>query len=119
MASSESNLLFTIIDAMQDKKGIDIVDLDLSKLEYAVTDHFIICHGNSNTQVDAIADSVEEKVKKECNLNAYHKEGHKNAQWILLDFAGIIVHIFQKEFRDYYNLEGLWADGEIKHIENF
>jgi len=118
MNNSDQNLLYAIIDAIQDKKGIDIVDLNLSNLEQAVTDHFIICHGNSNTQVEAIADSVEEKVKQECNMNVWHKEGHKNAQWILLDYAGIVVHIFQKEYREHYNLEDLWADGEIKYIEN-
>ena len=118
MRNSDSNLLAFIIDAIQDKKGIDIVDLRLSKLENAITNHFVICHGNSSTQVEAIADSVEEKVKEELNIKAWHKEGHKNAQWILLDYSSIMVHIFQKEFRDFYRLEELWADGEAKYYEN-
>ncbi len=118
MDNNDSNLLSTIIDAIQDKKGIDIVDLNLSKLEYSITDHFVICHGNSNIQVEAIADSVEDKVKDNLNMRAWHKEGHRNAQWILLGYAGVIVHIFQKEHRDFYNLEGLWADAEVNYIEN-
>ena len=118
MGSSDSDLLAAIVDAIQDKKGIDIVDLKLSKLENAITDHFVICHGNSTTQVEAIADSVEEKVKEVLKMKAWHKEGHKNAQWILLDYASIMVHIFQKEFRDFYSLEELWADGEAKYYEN-
>lgn len=117
MAHSDSEILTIIINAIQNKKGIDIVDLNLSKLEYSITDHFVICHGNSNTQVEAIADSVEDEVKNNLNIKALHKEGYQNAQWILLNYAGIVVHIFQKEYREHYNLEGLWADAEIKYIE--
>lgn len=118
MAYNDSELLIIIVNAIQNKKGIDIVDLNLSKLEHSITDHYVICHGNSNTQVEAIADSVEDEVKNNLNLKALHKEGYKNAQWILLDYASIIVHIFQKEFRNFYNLEELWADGEAKYLEN-
>jgi ribosome-associated protein len=118
MKYTNDELLGLIIEAIQDKKGIDIVDLNLSALEYAIADHFVICHGNSNTQVEAIADSVIEKVKEKLNVKVWHKEGYQNAQWILLDFAGIIVHVFQKEYREFYSLEELWADGKIKYFEN-
>ncbi|NOZ47827.1 MAG: ribosome silencing factor [Chlorobi bacterium] len=118
MSNKENALLSTIIEAIQEKKGIDIVSLNLAKLEQSITDHFVICHGNSNTQVEAIAREVEDKVKKVLNIKVWHKDGFKNAQWILLDFANVVVHIFQKEYRDFYNLEGLWADAEIKHIMN-
>ena len=118
MTYSESELLIAIVNAIQNKKGIDIVDLNLSKLEHSITDHFVICHGNSNIQVEAIASSVEDEVKNILNINAIHKEGQRSAQWILLNYEGIVVHVFQKEYREHYNLEGLWADAEIKHIAN-
>jgi len=117
MNISDDEIIRTIISAMKDKKGIDIVDLNLSKLEQAVADHFIICHGNSNTQVEAIADSVEDKLKENLNIKAWNKEGYNNAQWVLLDYGHIIVHVFQKEHRDFYSLEELWADAKISYIK--
>jgi ribosome-associated protein len=109
------NILFNaIIEGVQRKKGEQLVDLDLTKLEYTECDHFIICHGNSNTQVEAIARSVEETVGEMTGENALHTDGYRNAQWILLDYSDIMVHIFQKEFRNHYDLESLWADAKIK-----
>lgn len=107
----------TIIKGIQEKKGKNIVTLDITKLDQSIADNFIICHGDSNTQVDAIANSVEEFVKKEFNEKPIHKEGYQNSQWILLDYGEILVHIFQKEYRDFYNLEDLWADAKIKEIQ--
>ena len=110
-------LVNTIIKGIQEKKGKSIVNFDITKLEQSITDNFIICHGDSNTQVDAIADSVVEFVKKEFHENPIHKEGKQNSQWILLDYGMVIVHIFQKEYRDFYNLEDLWADAKIQEIQ--
>ncbi|MBN2807213.1 MAG: ribosome silencing factor [Prolixibacteraceae bacterium] len=110
-----ANILFNaIIEGVQRKKGEQIIDLDLTRLESAECDHFIICHGNSNTQVEAIARSVEETVGEITGENASHTDGYRNAQWILLDYTDIMVHIFQKEFRNHYDLESLWADANIK-----
>jgi len=101
-----------------EKKGHEIVDIDLSKLQNAICGHFVICHADSNTQVNAIADSVEKKVKENLNQNAGHREGTENAMWVLIDFNDIIVHIFQKQYRDYYKLEELWGDARLIKIED-
>jgi ribosome-associated protein len=115
---ANSNLLLeNIIEGILEKKGREIIDLDLSKVHNAFSDHFIICHADSNTQVSAIADSVEKKVREELNEKVGHREGLDNAMWVLLDYYNIIVHIFQKEYRDYYCLEELWGDATINKIE--
>jgi ribosome-associated protein len=111
-------LLENIIEGMMEKKAQEIVDLDLSKIENTICDHFVICHANSNTQVSAIADSVEKKVKENLDQKVNHREGMQNAMWVLLDYNNIIVHIFQKEYRDYYQLEELWGDAHISYIDD-
>ena len=111
-------LLDTIIQGIFEKKGKEVINIDLTKLNYSICDNFVICHGDSRTQVNAIADSVEEKVWKELNIRAGHIEGKENAQWVLIDFIYIIVHIFQKEYREYYKLEELWGDAEITKIND-
>lgn len=113
-----NQLVENIIKGIQEKKGKSIVNLDITKLEQSIADNFIICHAESNTQVDAIADSVEYFVKKELKEKPIHKEGKQNSQWVLLDYGMVIVHIFQKEYRDFYNLEGLWADANIQTIQD-
>jgi len=106
--------LFTgIVEGLKEKKGKEIINIDLRKLDYAPGDHFIICHGDSGTQVRALAESVEEKVEKAVRVKLGHREGLDNATWILLDYGNIIVHIFQHETRAYYKLEELWGDAEI------
>ncbi len=116
---TESDILAeTIVDSIQEKKGKEIVSLKLKKIPNAVCDYFIICHGTSKIQVEAIAESVEEEVKKAFGYNPWHKEGFENAEWILLDYIAVVVHIFQENTRAFYNLEDLWADAEIKHIKS-
>jgi ribosome-associated protein len=110
-------LLYNIIEGIRKVKGKEIVDIDLSMLEQRVCQHFLICHGDSNTHVNAIADSVEREMKEKLSWPAYHKEGQENASWVLLDYGNIVVHVFQKEYRDFYQLEELWADGNINKIE--
>jgi len=110
-------LLENIIEGILDKKGREIVDLDLTKVKNSICDHFVICHANSNTQVNAIADSIEKKVIENLNQKVLHREGMENATWVLLDYCDIIVHVFQEETRNYYRLEELWGDAHIKHIE--
>ena len=101
---------------MQEKKGKDIVSLDLKSLHHAVTDYFIICHGTSDTHVKAIAESVEEEVRQATGLKAWHREGVQNSEWILLDYIDVVVHIFQENIRNFYQIEKLWADAGIKQI---
>ncbi|MBK7030754.1 MAG: ribosome silencing factor [Bacteroidales bacterium] len=101
-----------IVKGMQERKAIEIVKLNLGKVPNSITDYFVICHGNSRTQVEAIADSVQAEVKKAVGYNPWHKEGHENAEWILLDYFDVVVHIFLEESRSFYKLEKLWADAE-------
>ncbi len=110
-------LLNNIVEGILEKKGREIIDIDLSKIDCSICDHFIICHADSNTQVNAIADSIEKKVQENLKQKVGHREGIENALWVLLDFHDIVVHIFQKEVRNYYRLEELWGDARISKIE--
>jgi ribosome-associated protein len=105
-----------IIEAIQEKKGHQIVTIDLSEVENSICDCFIICHGESVTQVGAITESIEKKMKEEAKVRAHHVEGLRNSQWVLLDFFDVLVHVFQEEFRAFYRLEELWADGKVKRV---
>jgi ribosome-associated protein len=107
-----------IIKGILEKKGKEIISLNLSKLTNAVTDFFVLCTGTSSTQVEAIAGSVEDMVQKATGEKPWHKEGFENAEWILLDYVTVVVHIFQEKARDFYNLEKLWDDAEIVKFEN-
>lgn len=102
----------SVVNGILEKKGQNICWLDLRGIENAVCDYFIICEGNSNTQVEAIAESVEDIVKKETSQRPYRSEGWENALWILIDYINVVVHVFEKETRHFYNLESLWADAE-------
>lgn len=113
----EKQLVDTIVEGILDKKGHDIVVLDLRPIGNTVADWFIISHGKSNTQADAIADSVEETVRKKLGIKPWHTEGFQNAEWILLDYVNIIVHVFQEPIRDFYRLEDLWIDAKVEKIE--
>ena len=110
-------LIDAIVEGIQRKKGLEIIKIDLTKINHTECKYFIICHGNSSTQVDAIAHSVEETVEELTNQIAWHKDGYRNSLWILLDYADIMVHIFQKESRQFYDLENLWADAHIELIK--
>lgn len=103
-----SKLFKTIIEAIKEKKGDEVVSLDLKKIDEAVADFFVLCEANSNTQLKAIADNLVEKVEKECGERPYHKEFGET--WTLVDYVNVVVHIFQKEQRLFYNLESLWED---------
>lgn len=105
-----------ILEAIKEKKGKQIVSINLSKVHNSISDYFVICHGESTTQVDAIADEIQDKLKKEAGIRAHHVEGKDNSQWILIDYFDTLVHIFLEEKRSFFNLEDLWADGEIEHI---
>jgi len=107
-----------IVKGIQEKKGLDLVILNLSDVNNAIADYFIICTGTSDSQLDAIADSVEKEVSKGTNESPWHREGFKNKEWILLDYVDIVVHIFKKDVRAFYGLEDLWGDAKITEIEN-
>ena len=111
-------LVDTIIDAIQDIKGKDIVLLDLTDLPNSVAEYFIICTGDSNTQVEGIANSVVRKTRKDLQERPWHQEGSNNSEWILLDYVNVVVHIFYRNVRDFYNLEDLWADAKRTDIPN-
>lgn len=107
-----------IVFGMQEKKAEDITILDLRKVKNAVADFFVICSGNSDTQLDAIADSVEKEVKERSKENPWHREGKENREWILLDYVTVVAHIFKRDRRAFYALEELWGDAVIKTIDN-
>ena len=109
-------LVPAIIKGIQEKKGKDIVKLDLQQLQTRPTDIFIICHGDSTTQVDAIYKSVEDEVHKAVNEWPWHTEGQQNAEWILLDYINVVVHVFLKERRHFYAIEDLWGDAVIERF---
>lgn len=102
-----------IVEGIRDKKGKNIVQLDLRKLGDAPADFFIICEGDSNTHVKAISDSVYKKVKDELESMPTHTEGSNNAKWILMDYFNTVVHVFYPETREFYELENLWSDAEV------
>lgn len=111
-------LLKTINNAILEKKGDDLLNLDLTKIDNAVAKHFVICHGNSSTQVKSIADFVEKMVRENVNEKPWKKEGYENSEWILIDYVDVVVHIFQSQAREFYKLEKLWADANTILINN-
>jgi ribosome-associated protein len=110
-------LLDSIIDGLEERKAKNITILDLSNIKNRSFDFFVIADAESSTHVDSIASSVEETVKKQLNERPFHTEGWENAEWILLDYVDIMVHVFQQQTRDFYRLEELWADAEITRLK--
>lgn len=114
-----SKIFKTIIHAIQEKKGENIISLDLRKIPEAVADFFIICEATNNTQLKAIADSVEYEVKKNCGELPYKHEGRQGEQWILIDYVNVVVHIMLPEPRKFYQLEEMWSDAPVmEHLIN-
>jgi ribosome-associated protein len=115
--TNNDDLLALIIKGIEDVKGNDINILDLREIENTVCDYFVICNGNSNTQVNAIIGSIQKVVSKELKEKPWHVEGEQNGEWVLMDYVSIVVHVFQKHIREYYNIESLWGDAKITTIE--
>lgn len=116
---TENNELVTaIIEGIQEKKGFDIVHVDMNGIETAATRDFVICTGNSSLQVDAIADSVREYVQKKLDTKPLNYDGYQNSQWIIIDYGTVYAHVFNPEFRDRYKLEELWADAKVTAVPN-
>lgn len=105
-----------VVKGMLEKKAQEIAVLDLRHVKNAIADYFVICSGGSDTQVDAIADSVEDEVYKAVKQDVWHKEGKENKEWILLDYADVVAHVFKKDRRKFYALEELWGDAKITYL---
>ncbi len=110
-------LITQIIKGIEEVKGQEIEILDLREIENTVCDYFIICNGTSNTQVNAIVNSVQKLVSKTLGEKPWHVEGSDNAEWVLIDYVHIVVHVFQKHIREFYDIEGLWGDAKSVKIE--
>ncbi len=113
---NEKSLIKTIIESILEKKGKEIIQIDLRKLEYAPCDHFLICHGDSATHTRALAEGIEENTEKKLRTKVWHREGFEVGKWVLLDYGSVVVHVFQAEARDYYRLEDLWGDGDVNLV---
>lgn len=117
--TTEKQLLIDkIVEAIQDTKGEDILIFDLTTIDNSVAETFIICSGNSNTQVNAISGNIQKKVRNDLQDRPWHVEGNDNALWVLLDYVSVVVHVFQTETRNFYEIEELWGDAKITKIEN-
>ena len=111
-------LITTIIGGIEEVKGKEITILDLREIENTVCDYFIICEGTSNTQVNAIVNSIQKQVSKTLKDKPWHVEGTENSEWILMDYVNVVVHVFQKQIREYYDIESLWGDAKTTIIES-
>lgn len=112
-----SKIIKTIISAIQEKKGKNIISLDLRKINEAVADFFIVCEAASQPQIRAIADNVDDKVREKCGEKPFHHEGYNNLQWVLIDYVNVVVHIMLPENRKFYKLEEMWSDAAAETIE--
>jgi ribosome-associated protein len=115
---TSDELVKAVVEGIQEKKGTNITILDLRNIENMIAEYFVICDGESNVHVDALSDSVEEIVRRNAGEKPFHVEGKQNAEWILLDYLNVVVHVFQRPVRRFYGLEDLWADAERTDIEN-
>lgn len=115
-AKATKALVDAVVEGIQEKKGKNITVLDMTGIENTITSYFVICDGDSNVHVDTIADSVEDYVRKKLEDKPLHVEGKSNAEWVLIDYMDVVVHVFQRPIRSFYNLEGLWADAGRKDL---
>ena len=111
--NSTKKILNLIVKSIQEMKGIEIISLDLRKIETSICKYFIICTGNSNTHVNAIASGIKKHIRKELEEKPLHTEGTNTGEWILIDYSDIIVHVFQEKIRRFYNIEEFWGDANF------
>ena len=116
--ASTDELIALILKGIEEVKGNHISILNLRAIENTVCDYFIICDGTSNTHVNAIVGSIQKTVSKAIKDKPWHVEGQDNAEWILMDYVNVVVHVFQKHIREYYDIEGLWGDAKVTEVEN-
>lgn len=114
--SNEDALISNIVWGIDNVKGIDVSLLDLRDIENTVCSYFVVCTGSSNTHVNAIVSAIKKTVSKELKEKPFHTEGNDNAEWVLIDYVNVVVHVFQKQTRDYYNIEELWGDAKTTKI---
>ncbi|SHK80307.1 ribosome silencing factor [Maribacter aquivivus] len=116
--TSQDELIALIIQGIDEVKGHNINLLDLREIENTVCDYFIVCNGTSNTHVNAIVGSIQKTVSKAIQDKPWHVEGEDNAEWVLMDYVNVVVHVFQKQVREFYDIEGLWGDAKFTTIES-
>jgi len=116
--ASADELISLVLSGIEDVKGVDINLLDLREIENTVCDYFIICNGTSNTHVNAIVSSIQKTVSKTIKDKPWHVEGLENAEWVLMDYVNVVVHVFQKHIREFYDIEGLWGDAKVTAVES-
>ena len=114
--SNEDALISNIVLGIDNVKGIDVSLLDLRDIENTVCSYFVVCTGSSNTHINAIVSAIKKTVSKELKEKPFHTEGNDNAEWVLIDYVNVVVHVFQKQTRDYYNIEELWGDAKTTKI---
>ena len=117
-SENPENVVAAVVEAMQELKAKDVVSLDLRDIYSSVTDYFVICHAQSKTQVSAIADKIIDDLRDNHHVKPYHYEGFENAEWILIDYIDVVVHVFLEPKREFYKLEALWADAEKTSYED-
>ena len=120
MKKAESGAIMAeiAVKGMQEKKAKSIVKIDLRKLNLSIADYFIVCHAESDKQIDAIADSVEDEIRKATGEKPFSREGFRVSEWIILDYIDVVIHIFNREKRNFYDLEALWSDGVQKQYDD-
>lgn len=116
--ANADELIALILHGIEEVKGRDTNLLDLREIENTVCDYFVICNGTSNTQVNAIVNSIQKSVSKGIKDKPWHIEGYENAEWVLLDYVNVVVHVFQKQVREFYDIEGLWGDAKVTLVES-
>ena len=114
--ATANDLITQILSGIEDVKGVDINLLDLRDIENTVCSYFIVCNGTSNTHVAAIVNAIHKTGSKQLHEKPYHTEGSENAEWVLIDYVDVVVHVFQKHIREFYNIEGLWGDAKLTEI---
>ncbi len=114
--STEDSLISNIVDGIENVKGLDVSILDLRDIENTVCRYFVVCTGSSNTHVSAIVSAIKKTVSKELKEKPFHTEGNENAEWVLIDYINVVVHVFQKQIREYYNIEELWGDAKTTKV---
>ncbi|NNC35036.1 MAG: ribosome silencing factor [Croceitalea sp.] len=113
---SADELISLILAGIEEVKGVDINLLDLREIENTVCDYFIICNGTSNTHVNAIVSSIQKTVSRAIKDKPWHVEGSDNAEWVLMDYVNVVVHVFQRHIREFYDIEGLWGDAKVTMV---
>ena len=114
--ATEDSLISNIVYGIENVKGLDVSILDLRDIENTVCRYFVVCTGSSNTHVSAIVSAIKKTVSKELKEKPYHTEGNENSEWVLIDYINVVVHVFQKQIREYYNIEELWGDAKTTKV---